>query len=270
VGHVGKLGIGARDLTDKIDFHANDEGWHYRNISNRVWHITEKNEADSLEFLKTRDKTKPFFLNTAFYATHAKDDDKRQYMPQNKSMSMYQNVTIPTPVTATQEAWDNMPHFFTVQNAARGRFNMRYNEPDKFQHMMKNYYRMASEVDSTCGVIMEEIRRQGELENTLIIFTTDNGNFHGEHGLADKWYPHQESIRVPLIIKDPRMPTGKAGMVNEDFTLNVDLAPTILSAAGVQPPPEMMGRDISDLYLKDDVNWRTEFFYEHPMHRAVT
>ncbi len=97
--------------------------------------------------------------------------------------------------------------------------------------MMKNYYRLATEVDSTCGRVLDELKKQGVLDNTLVIFTTDNGYYHAEHGLADKWYPHQESIRVPLIIHDPRMPKDKRGTTNDDFTLNVDLAPTILAAA---------------------------------------
>jgi len=85
--------------------------------------------------------------------------------------------------------------------------------------------------------------------------------------LADNWYPHQESIRVPCIIKDPRLLINKAGIVNDNFTLNLDLAPTILSAAGIKPPLHTIGRDMADLYLKeDDANWRTEYFYEHPNH----
>lgn len=142
--------------------------------------------------------------------------------------------------------------------------------------MMKNYYRMATEVDTACGAILEELRRQGELDNTYILFTTDNGNFHSEHGLADKWYPHQESIRTPLIIRDPRMKDEKRGTTHDAFTLNIDLAPTILGAAGIAPPEKYMGRDMARLYLDNDddnnsVNdnhdrdgWRTEFFYEHP------
>lgn len=96
--------------------------------------------------------------------------------------------------------------------------------------------------------------------------TKDNGNFHAEHGLADKWYPHQESIRVPLIIRDPRMKGGK-GSTNDAFTLNIDLAPTILGAAGLPSPKKMMGRDISQLYLSSSAKerWRSEFFYEHPI-----
>jgi arylsulfatase A-like enzyme len=131
--------------------------------------------------------------------------------------------------------------------------------------MMKNYYRLATEVDAACGKVIAELKRQGIYDNTLVIFTTDNGYYHGEHGLADKWYPHQESIRVPLIIRDPRMPAAKRGTTNDGFTLNVDLAPTILGIAGVPAPGTMQGRDISPLYLAEKTpEWRTEFFYEHP------
>jgi arylsulfatase len=105
------------------------------------------------------------------------------------------------------------------------------------------------------------------LDNTFFIFTTDNGNFHSEHGLADKWYPHQESIRTPLIIRDPRMKDSDKGTTNDAFTLNIDLAPTILGAAGIAPPDKYMGQDMSQLYLKESANdeWRKEFFYEHPV-----
>jgi arylsulfatase A-like enzyme len=140
---------------------------------------------------------------------------------------------------------------------------------------MRNYYALITQVDKACGEIWEEVVAQ-QLENqTMIIFTTDNGMFHGAHGLAGKWYPYQESIRVPLIVYDPRMPKEKRGTVDDSFTLNIDLAETILSAAGVESPAIMQGRDISDLYIRNDGNenrsldenpWREEFFYEFPYH----
>ena len=102
-----------------------------------------------------------------------------------------------------------------------------------------------------------------------MIFTGDNGYFHGEHGLADKWYPHEESIRVPLIIRDPRLPKSKAGGTNDDFALNVDIAPTVLAAAGIAAPPRMQGQNLSPLYLAlKKPAWRSEFFYEHATHQS--
>jgi arylsulfatase A-like enzyme len=118
------------------------------------------------------------------------------------------------------------------------------------------------------GKIVKELEAQGMLDDTLIIFTTDNGYYHAEHGLADKWYPHEESIRVPLIVRDPRMPKDKIGKLNDDFTLNIDLAPTLLGAAGIATSGVMHGRDFSVLYTEegDTTPWRDEFFYEHPVH----
>ncbi|KAL3798289.1 hypothetical protein HJC23_000203 [Cyclotella cryptica] len=266
VGHAGKWGV-YLPWPKNVHFNVEDDGWHYRQIGDKLWHITEKNEADALRFLVTRPRDKPFFLNVAFFATHAKDSDARQYMPQNASMSLYENDTIPIPPTGTAEAWSKMPPFFTESNEGRTRWRARFKNFTLHQSMMKNYYRMATEVDSACGAILEELRRQDALNNTVIIFTTDNGNFHSEHGLADKWYPHQESIRVPLIVRDPRMKEEMRGTTNDAFTLNIDLAPTILGAAGIPPPEEYMGRDMAQLYLDPMAKegWRTEFFYEHPV-----
>jgi arylsulfatase len=171
---------------------------------------------------------------------------------------------VPVPVNATEESWKRLPPFFDEKNEGRRRWRWRFDTPEKFQTMMKNYYRLATEVDSTCGRVIAELKKQGVLDNTLIIFTTDNGYYHAEHGLADKWYPHQESIRVPLIIRDPRMPKDRRGTTNDDFTLNVDLAPTLLAAAGIKAPERMQGRDMSPLYLAETKpEWRSEFFYEH-------
>lgn len=80
-------------------------------------------------------------------------------------------------------------------------------------------------------------------------------------------YPYSESIHVPLIIKDPRIPQKKRGTLDDSFTLNIDLAETILGAAGLDPPKAMDGRDIADLYLerpKSTEPWRNEFWYEFP------
>ena len=85
------------------------------------------------------------------------------------------------------------------------------------------------------GEIVRTLARHGLERDTLVVFTTDNGYFHGEHGLADKWYPYEESIRVPLIVWDPRMPAVARGTTDDALTLNVDLAPTILAAARIAP-----------------------------------
>lgn len=265
-GHIGKWHNG-KFPKEEFDFGRMYHSTHYHPAPDGgKIHVTRKNENDAMEFLKTRASDKPFVLTLAFFATHAEDENPLQYLPQEKSMALYNDVTIPVPPTANDAEYRKLPEFLqSPENESRNRWTWRFDTPEKFQTMMKNYYRLATEVDETCGNLIAELKRQGIYENTLIIFTTDNGYFHAEHGLADKWYPHQESIRVPLIIRDPRMEAGKRGTTNDEFTLNVDLAPTILRFAGYEPPKGMQGRDISDLYLKENVtDWRKEFFYEHP------
>jgi len=267
VGHIGKWHNG-KFPAENFDFGRAYSGTHWiKQPDGTQIHVTKKNENDALEFLRTRPVDKPFCLTLAFFATHAEDGNPKQFLPQPESMALYRDMAIPVPKTATDEAFHKLPAFIANEkNESRVRWHWRFDTPEKYQEMMKNYYRLASEVDATCGRVIEELKRQGVLDNTLVIFTGDNGYFHGEHGIADKWYPHQESIRVPLIVRDPRMTAKQHGRTNDDFTLNVDLAPTILAAVGIPAPSTMQGRDIAPLYLlANKPPWRTEFFYEHAM-----
>ncbi|MEZ6140015.1 MAG: sulfatase [Zavarzinella sp.] len=263
VGHVGKWHNGPFPAKE-YDFGKSYAGRHWYMIDGKKIHVTQRNEQDSLEFLQKRPADKPFCLTVAFFATHAEDPNPEQFLPQPQSMKLYEDVTIPVPKNATEESWKRLPPFFTNKNEGRVRWGWRFDTPEKYQKMMKNYYRLATEVDATCGKIIAELKKQQIYDDTLIIFTTDNGYYHAEHGLADKWYPHQESIRVPLIIADPRANQTKHGITSAEFTLSVDLAPSILSYVGFPAPKTMQGTDIAPLYLSEKPPaWRQEFFYEH-------
>lgn len=271
VGHVGKWHNG-KFPAEHFDFGRSYAGTHWMKMPDgSSIHVTKRNENDALEFLRTRPSEQPFCLTVAFFATHAEDSNPLQFLPQPESLELYKDVTIPVASNATDESFHRLPEFIANEkNEGRNRWHWRFDSPEKYQTMMKNYYRLATEVDSTCGRVLTELRSQGVLDNTLVIFTTDNGYYHAEHGLADKWYPHQESIRVPLIIRDPRMTAAQRGQSRDEFTLNVDLAPTILNAAGIESPKGMQGRDMSPLYLRaENSDWRTEFFYEHAIIRDV-
>jgi arylsulfatase len=258
-----------------VDFPKIEQHWDYSTIyygrhffpgTPRQQHVTERNQLDAIQTLKDRPRDKPFQMTVAFFAPHADDDSPEQFFPQETSMSKYQNLTLTPPVNMT-ESHSRLPPFFGEENIARQRWHVRFDEPTKYDKMLKNYYRLITEVDSACQAIWQELENQGILNETMVIFTTDNGYYHGEHGLAGKWYPHEESIRVPLIVWDPRMPLGKQGTTEDAFTLNVDLAPTILGAANVSIPIVMQGQDVSNLYLKEEATrpqWRKEFFYEYP------
>lgn len=267
-GHIGKWNWWYEDQGPTFDVFNIYEGDHWmedHDNNGAMTHVTKLNEKHGMNFLKDRPKDKPFHLTIAFFAPHSVDGDPEQYLPQKESMTLYADTEVPVPVNGGDEFWSKLPDMFTDTFEGRVRYFMRFDSPEKYQKMMKNYYRLISEVDKACETLVKELERQGILHETLIIFTTDNGYFHAEHGLAGKWLPYQESIRVPLIIQDPRMHPRHHGTLNDDFTLNVDLASTILSAAGIPQRERMQGRDISELYRGKDVpEWRTEFFYEHP------
>jgi arylsulfatase len=265
-GHVGKWHNGKFDPS-RYDFGRAYSGTHWmKQADGSRIHVTQKNELDALDFLRTRPQDKPFCLTVAFFATHAEDTHPDQYLPQPQSMELYKDVTIPLPKTATDAHFRRLPEFLAKEDIeSRRRWHWRFDTPERYQTYMKNYYRLATEVDSTCGRIIAELKKQGRLDDTLILFTTDNGYFHAEHGCADKWYPHEESIRTPLIIRDPRLNPSQRGATRSDLTLSADLAPTLLSATGAEIPATMQGKDVAPLYLQTPAPaWRSDFFYQHP------
>ncbi len=265
-GFVGKYGVGKIREGD-FNFTRAYEGVHWFPIGNGdSIHVTRRNERDALDFLRERPKDKPFLLSLSFFATHAQDLHPDQYRYQPESEGLYKDDVIPVPETASDEYFKRLPPFIANEaNEGRIRWHWRFDTPEKYQKYMKAYYRMLTEIDQTIGSIINELKRQNVLENTLIIFMGDNGYFHGEHGLADKWYPYEESVRVPLIVYDPRLKQKKRNITIDEFVLNIDIAPTIIAAAGLKIPEKMQGTDFSKLYLsRKSVKWRNDFYYEHP------
>ncbi|MCI0740232.1 MAG: sulfatase [Gemmataceae bacterium] len=266
-GFVGKFGVG-KAAPAHFDFLRAYEGVHWlKDGQAGKIHVTQKNEQDAVEFLRQRPKDQPFCLSVSFFAAHAEDKAPEQYLPQPWSEKLYDGVKIPVPKTATQVHFQRLPPFLaTDKNEGRVRWRKRFDTPEKYQLYMKNYYRLVSEADAAVGKIIEELKRQGVYENTLIVFSTDNGYFHGERGLADKWYPYEEALRVPLLVCDPRLPKEKRGQSTDAMALNIDLAPLFLGAAGIEPPQRMQGRDLAPLYLSaKPPPWRDEFYYQHPV-----
>lgn len=263
-GFVGKYGIGQAREGD-FDFLRSYQGSHWiEDEDGERVHITEKNTLDSIEFLRERPKDQPFLLSLSYFAPHAEDRAPEQYLPQDWSAEHYEGVTIPSSPLNRAEYVLALPEFISQDaNEGRVRYNWRFDSPERYQEYMTNYFRLITEVDESVGRLIDELKDQGVYENTLIIFIGDNGYFHADRGLADKWYPYEESIRVPLIIHDPRL-TPK-GETRDEMVLNIDLAPTIISAAGLDIPDVIQGEDLSQLYHSDTPPaWRDEFFYEHP------
>jgi arylsulfatase A-like enzyme len=115
-------------------------------------------------------------------------------------------------------------------------------------------------MDRAIGRVVAKLKEAGLYEDTIIIFTSDNGYFLGDYGLSDKWYGYEASIRVPLFIRMP----GGVGREVEDVSLNIDLAPTMLAMAGAPVPSAMQGANLTPLVGGGaPAGWRTDFLYEH-------
>ena len=265
-GYVGKYGIGQPRQGD-FDFLRAYEGTHWMTGpgGERI-HVTEKNARDAIEFLQARPKDKSFALTVGFFAPHAEDNAPEQYLPQDWSARLYDGVTIPPPLRGDSAYMAALPPFLSNEaNEGRVRYHWRFDTPERYQAYMTRYYRLITEVDEAIGRIVGELQAQGVYDTTLIAVIGDNGYFQADRGLADKWYPYEESIRVPLVVRDPRLAPGRRGMTRGEFALNLDVAPTLVAAAGIAVPGVMQGRDLSPLYLSARApDWRDEFFYEHP------
>lgn len=267
IGFIGKYGIGnPKDQPKELFDYWKGVNKHqpsYENVTlnGDTIHYTDIIEKGIVEFFDGP-KSKPFCLSVSFKAPHAEDNDARQFIPKEKFKSYYRDITIPKPETAEAEYWDVLPSFFkTDDNIARKRWKQRFDNDEKYQEMVKNYYRLINGVDEVVGNLRKLLKSQGLDKNTVIIFMGDNGMYLGEHGLAGKWFGHEESIRVPMLIYDPRR-DDKSNKIVDDISLNIDIAPTILQLAGVNKPKRMQGVDLLDFSDKGD-NKRNYFFYEH-------
>ncbi|MEO6246341.1 MAG: sulfatase [Opitutaceae bacterium] len=124
-----------------------------------------------------------------------------------------------------------------------------------------NYFRCISAIDDCLGRMLDALDRLGLAENTVVVFTSDNGYYQGEHGLGDKRSAYDESLRIPFVVRYPKLFTK--GKTIDQMVLNLDLAPTFLDLAGVTAPPEMQGRSWTPLVAGKTAGWRTAFFYEY-------
>jgi arylsulfatase A-like enzyme len=179
---------------------------------------------------------------------------------------LYKNDVIPIPETFND--YNQFPDFFRNMpdeklNEARKSWEIRFSTPEKYQKMVKGYYRLITGVDDVVGDLRKKLKEKGLDKNTVIIFMGDNGFYLGEHGLADNWFGHEPSIRVPLLIYDPNLEKSGQGKVYDEITLNIDIAPTILKLAGISQDNQMQGSSLTKLYKDGGQSWRDIFYYEH-------
>ncbi len=269
IGFIGKYGVGnpADQPKNSFDFwkatNKHQPDYETSTVNGAVIHNTDKISRILGQFVEDYSSKDPFCLSVSFKAPHVQDNDPRQFIVAPEYEHYYQDDIIPRPESATLESWNRFPDFFrTDSNIGRERWKIRFADESMFQKSVKNYYRLITHVDDVIGKLMRDLENKGIADNTIIIFMGDNGFFLGEHGLAGKWYGYEESIRVPLIIYDPRRKEKAKGITSQKIALNIDIAPTILGLAGVRAPETMQGLDLINL-VEGEIPERKEFFYEH-------
>ena len=132
----------------------------------------------------------------------------------------------------------------------------------KYQRYMKDYLATVQSVDESVGKVLDYLDRHGLARNTLVIYTSDQGFFLGDHGLFDKRFMYEESIRMPFLVRWPA--EIRAGTVSDAIALNVDFAPTFLDVAGLPPSAEMQGSSLrAVLRGRTPAGWRTSMYYRY-------
>lgn len=268
---VGKWGLGGPLPKDQYDFFEgySGQGYYYpKGKSGQAGeHLTHQLGDQVISFLDSYSDESPFLLQLYTKAAHCQDGDPWPFQPDPRYNSLFADVTIAPPTTATKHHFELLPEF--LQNSeARKRWQIRFANDELYQKSVKDYFRLIAGVDDVIGRLMDKLCEQGLADETVIIFTSDNGFYLGDRGLAGKWFMHEESIRLPLVIHDPRLPESDHGREVAQMALNIDVAPTILDLAGVKAPDVMQGRSLVPLMKGEPVEWRDVFLYEHRFEHA--
>jgi len=166
----------------------------------------------------------------------------------------------------TPENYEGKPLWVKRQRHSWHGVDYMYHDGTYFDRFILDYNRTMLAVDDGIGRIMDTLKEEDMLNDTLILFMGDNGFLHGEHGLIDKRCMYEESIRVPLIAHCPDIIQG--GRKIDQVALNNDIAPTILDAAGASIPNTIQGKSFLPILQSEKVPWREGMLYEYFWERA--
>lgn len=262
-GFVGKFGVKVNPGMLDVMFNSIKITSlpYFKQIDGKKTHLVDINGQHAIDFIK-ENKDDPFCLSLSFWSPHADDGTKEQYFWPESCDDLYIDNNVPIPETADPAFFESHPDFLK-STMNRKRWYWRYDTPDKYQEMVKGYYKMITGVDRVIGRINKVLENEGLSENTVIIFMGDNGYYMGERGYAGKWLMHEQSLRVPMLIYDPRQPKSERTKVVDEMVLNIDVAPTILELAGVKKPGRYQGESLTAFYSNTPESWRTSIFCEH-------
>ncbi len=265
-GYLGKFGVKFENSLDKELFdvyHPYQRDFYFRLIDGATKHIhlTDLMGLKAIDFIDNVPSGRPFCLTVSYNAPHAEDRSPEQFIYPLDMDTLYRDVIIPDP-PLNSDAYFNQQPEYVKQGFNRVRWHWRFDTPEKYQKMVKGYYRLISAIDRTIGEITDELEKKGLADNTIIILMGDNGYFLGERQLAGKWLMYDNSLRVPLIIYDPHNAVHRD---IDDLALNVDIAPTILEYAGVKIPESYQGMSLAGYTMKkqNPAKNRNSFLCEH-------
>lgn len=219
----------------------------------------------ALGFLDRQIKNTPFCLVLAHKAVH------QPFKPAPGHRGAFRGQNIPEPAgfgdtLESKPAWQRSRSRWVKRSGEKIPDSIPGNDPWKTRQGHINYFRTLLAVDESVGKILEKLELMGELDNTVIVFSSDNGFLMGEHGRSDKRVAYEESIRIPMIMRCPGL--VKPGTTIDDPVLNIDLAPTFLDIAGVNIPGTMQGMSMAPLFKRHSHQWRKSIFYSYWMERT--
>ncbi len=246
-----------------------------------VWQNTKGYSTDiitdkSLKWLEQRDKTKPFVLLCHYKSPHY------NWKPHERYADMFVE-DLPEPDTFNNQydgpeavrfkaQVENAHEFFKIKEWVEDMPQGLSEEEQKkwnYQRFMKDYLRCIAAVDDNVGRLLDYLDKNGLTENTIVVYTSDNGMLQGEHGQIDKQLMQEESIHIPFLIQYPK--EIAAGSTTKDFLLNIDFAPTFLDFAGIQIPQEMQGVSAREVLKgKTPKDWQISFYYQYYAHYKRT
>jgi len=231
----------------------------------------------ALDWLNKRDKKKPFCLNLHFKGPHAPFDYPDRWA------KLHEGVKIPEPANLHEDVVKASPHLKALQ------YSMLYNKAaskiyhlqkpigntdeekrsNSYQHMMHKYIRCVAAIDDNIKRVLDYLDAQGIKNNTVIVYTSDQGYWLGQHGFFDKRLILEETLKMPFIVRYPK--EIKAGSACDDLAMNIDFGPTLLDFAGVTKPKPMQGVSLRPLLQgKTPTDWRNAIFYAYyarkPLH----
>ncbi|MEC9091426.1 MAG: family 16 glycoside hydrolase, partial [Planctomycetota bacterium] len=176
---------------------------------------------------------------------------------------LYEQDEVAPPRLNDPKIFEDQPNFLK-NTINRERFFWRWNTDSKYRTNMRAYLRMVSGIDNAIGRFLKALEAKGLTDNTIIVYTADNGYHMGNRGFAGKWSHYEESLRVPMIIFDPRAPQSTRKQVVDYSALNLDLPSTFLDWAGVPIPERYQGRSLKPIVSTGKaVGWRQQTFHEH-------